>query len=77
MKKFIEFFGSAHWNNQNVAAYKTANGAVLKAENVVTGRVLGARMFDSYDAAEDWFSNLPGANNLSRLDSAIGALVRN
>lgn len=71
MQKFIEFFGLAHFNSMNIAAYENANGCLLIVENVVTGKELGTRQFDSYQAAKDWFFNLDGSNNLSRLSSAI------
>ena len=74
MEKFIEYFGSAHLNSKNVAAYQLADCVTLKAEHIETGKVIGKRDFDSYDDAEEWFCNLPGSNNVSRLDSALDAL---
>ena len=75
MKKFIEFFGSAHLNSMNVAVYENADGCSLVVENVATDKEFGEKQFDSYEAAEDWFSELDGSNNLSRLASAIEELV--
>ena len=75
MKKFIGFFGSAHLNSMNVAAYENANGCLLVAENVVTDKEFGKKQFESHEAAEAWFSELDGSNNLSRLNSAIQELV--
>ena len=71
MSKFIEFFGSAHLNNKNVAAYKNEEGVLLVAENVESGKDLGSLQFESYESAELWFSDLDGSNNVSRLDSAL------
>lgn len=71
MTKFIEYFGSAHLNSRNVAAYETKKGVTLKAENVVTDKVLGEKEFNTYEDAENWFSDLPGSNNISRLSSAL------
>ncbi len=74
MTKFIEYFGSAHLNSMNVAAYETKKGVTLKAENVETDKVFGELKFNSYEEAEDWFSELPGSNNVSRLNSALEVL---
>ena len=75
MNKFIEFFGAAHLNSRNIAAYESEKGITLKAENVETSRVLGFVHFESIEAAENWFSNLPGINNISRLDSALALIT--
>ena len=74
MKKFIEFFGTAHLNSKNIAAYSNEAGVALVAENVETGKEFGEMQFDSYEEAENWFGGLPGSNNVSRLDSALEAL---
>lgn len=74
MKKFIEFFGSAHLSSMNVAAYENEIGCLLVAENVESGKEFGGLQFDSYEAAENWFSELDGSSNLSRLASAIEAI---
>lgn len=75
MKNFIKFFGSAHLNSMNVAVYENEIGFLLVVENVESGKEFGELQFDSYEAAENWFSNLPGVNNLSRLDSAIDVIL--
>ena len=74
MSKFINFFGSAHLNSKNVAAYENEDGVKLIAENIVTGKELGSMQFDSYEDAEEWFDDLLGSNNVSRLASALEAL---
>ncbi len=76
MSNFIEFYGTAHLNGMNVAEYNTDPGVTLKAENIETGQVFGERSFDGHEAAEYWFSNLPGINNVSRLDSALDRLIQ-
>lgn len=76
-KQFIEFFGSAHLNGYNVAAYELQNGKTrLIAEDIITSKEFGHRDFESFDDAENWFSNLPGINNVSRLHSALTELMR-
>ena len=74
MSKFIEYFGSAHLNSMNVGAYETENGVTLKSENVATDTIYGEKEFESYEDAENWFGELPGINNVSRLDSALEIL---
>ena len=74
MRKFLEFFGTAHLNSKNVAAYSNDDGVALVAENVETGKELGEMQFDSYEEAESWFGELTGSNNVSRLDSALERL---
>ena len=71
MSKFVKFFGSAHLNGRNVAAYENEDGVKLIAENIVTGEGFGSVQFDSYEDAEEWFDGLPGSNNASRLISAL------
>ena len=74
MKEFIDFFGSAHLNSKNVAAYSNENGVLLTAENIANGKKLGSLQFESYENAEHWFSSLEGINNASRLGSALDIL---
>ena len=71
MRNFIEFYGSAHLNNRNIASYETRDGVMLVAENIITGEILGELAFDDTESADDWFANLQGESNAQRLDIAL------
>lgn len=74
MKKFMGFFGTSHLNNRNVAAYENEGGCLLVVENVISDEALSELQFESYAAADEWFSTLPGHNNLARLKTAIDSI---
>ena len=74
MKTFIDFFGTAHLNDMNIAAYENERGVILIAEDIVKDKELGRMQFDNYESAVEWFSALNGTSNVSRLDKAIDKL---
>lgn len=73
MAKFIKYFGKAHLEYMNVAAYESEDGASVRAENVVNGKSVGARTFRSVEEAEDWWDSLPGSG-AGKLANAIDSL---
>lgn len=72
MAKFVKFFGNAHINSKNVALYD--NGSV-RLENVINGRQIAAKRFDSTEAAEEWFDGLSEDGNTQKLLFAIDELA--
>ncbi|MCG8991924.1 hypothetical protein LH427_09360 [Laribacter hongkongensis] len=73
--KFAKYISRTHINSKNIAVYTSKTGAaVVKAENVVTGEVLGTRKFQSVEQAQEWFDNMPG-NELGMLLNALDQLT--
>jgi len=69
--RFMKYLGVSHYNNMNIAVYSTETKAVYaELEHLITDEVLGRKKFDSLEACEDWFSDLPG-NILGRLVNAM------
>ncbi|MNM49755.1 hypothetical protein D3C76_1202000 [compost metagenome] len=68
--KFIKFISPEHLNYMNIAVYQNGTRIKIRAENVVTGKSVGARDFSSLDDLGDWYESFPGSG-LGRLDSAI------
>jgi len=69
--RFVTYLGRAHINSLNLALY--TSGAV-RVENVVNGKCVAARQFESTDAAQEWFDGFDG-NNTARTVSAIADLT--
>ncbi len=68
--QFIEFLGSAHLGYMNLALY--TSGAV-RAENVVNGKCVAVKKFESVEAAKEWFDAFEG-RNIERLASAMTSM---
>ena len=69
--KFRRYMSNAFLNMQNIALYSCENCAELRYE--WHGGVEAVRQFESAEAAESWYSALPGAG-LDRLVNAIDAI---
>jgi len=67
---FVKFLGSSHIKFTNIALY--SSGAV-RVENVVNGKCLAAKQFESTDAAEEWFDSFYG-NNTQRMLTAMTSM---
>ena len=69
--KFKRYMSNAFLNMQNIALYVSDSSAELRYE--WHGGVEAVRQFESAEAAELWYSALPGAG-LDRLVNAIDAI---
>ena len=73
MTTFIKYLSRAHLNNMNIAAYESAQGVSVRAENVINGKSIGARKFDSPELMETWWDNVAG-HGPGKLANAIESL---
>jgi len=67
---FVEYLGSAHLGYTNIALYNT--GAV-RVENVVNGKCLSVKKFQTVEDAREWFDAFDGRNT-ERLAAAIRSM---
>jgi len=70
---FQKFMSPAHLNGVNLALYADDHRAMLKLENIETGQRTATRWFRNREAAQDWWSELPG-QDAGKLVNAIQAL---
>lgn len=76
-KNFIQYMSLSHLADKNIALYQNENGQTfMLLENLVTGEnVAGAhKYFDSVEAAEEWWSELPG-QGVAKLNAAMDILL--
>ena len=73
--KFIKYLSNAHLNYMNIAVYENGSKIKARVENVVNGKSIGAREFDSMEQLESWFYDLPGSD-LGRIENAMNEISR-
>lgn len=68
--KFVKFLSEAHLNDLNIAVY---DDGTARIENVRTGKALPVAPWKFVDVedAVAWFKARPGANDISKLATAL------
>lgn len=68
--KFIKYLSSSHLRHMNIAIYENGSKIKARVENVVNGKSVGARDFESLDHLDSWIESLPGSG-LGRIANAM------